>query len=84
MCTDQGRVRRSEGTEANNFNAVWGGWSGARNLSRESSAPLGIAGAPSHWPMAFALETRCLDSHSFLNCVVRAKLIRNKAGARSA
>src|SRR6266849_8737991 len=54
----EGRARRSEGTETNSFNAVFGAWLAARIFPRCS---LHKPAAPGQRPIAFALEGSPLD-----------------------
>jgi hypothetical protein len=39
MCTDQGGAEGAKGTEANNYNAVWGAWSKAGNFVESAALP---------------------------------------------
>jgi hypothetical protein len=60
-CFDRGASLRSEGTETNSFNIVFGVWLATRNFLGRSLHKPSLRAAPRHRPIAFAPEGSPLD-----------------------
>jgi hypothetical protein len=63
----EGRAWRSEGTETNSFNDVFGAWLGARILPRRSLHKFSLQAASSYRSIAFAPQGSSLDRCLSLN-----------------
>jgi hypothetical protein len=63
----EGRAWRSEGTETNSFNDVFGAWLCARMVPTRLLHKLSLPAASSHRPIAFAPERSSLDRCLLLN-----------------
>jgi|GEM_PF-1550535 hypothetical protein len=57
----EGRAWRSEGTETNSFNGVFGAWLVTGIFPRRSLYKLSLQAAPRHRPIAFAPEGSPFD-----------------------
>jgi hypothetical protein len=64
----EGRAWRSEGTEANNFNAVYGAWPWAGNFFKRPLKHWSLQATISHRPIALVPEGWSLDRCVILNC----------------
>jgi hypothetical protein len=70
----KGRAWRSEGIEANNFNAVYGASSKADNFSGVRCSNGSLQAATSHRPIVFAPEGSPLDRRLILNSEIRIQV----------
>jgi hypothetical protein len=67
----EGQAWRSEGTEVNYFNPVYGPWPWAGNFFERPLKHWRLQATISHGPIAFVPEGSFLDRYVTLNCGIR-------------
>ena len=69
--SDRERAWRSEGTEANNFKAVYGAWPWTGSFFKRPLKNESLQATISHRPIAFVPEGSSLDRCVTLKCGIR-------------